>query len=155
MWFLGGLQTLLFGCCSTGYGILAVVPLEQLKQMPNMNPTTASQLDHIHPWAGAAALALFLLGFCPGVAYLILGFFVKKQRPGPLLASLILVFAQTLVLGVVGLLSILGAVMQGDPMALTICLIFFGTPLLLQGFTIYYLFAAKSGRPAAPHNPWQ
>lgn len=158
LWIVGPLQMAIFGCCGSVYATMAMIPYEEfLKLFEQHQPHMADQADQIHPLLPAFAVSMLVLGFLPGVAYLLLGFGVRKAKPAAINFAQMIALTQGIVLAVFFLLLLAGAVQTGSPMTLTFVLILIGTPLAILGVAFYWLQKAKRYRDdvlSADDDPW-
>jgi len=145
VWIIGLLQVVLLGCCSTAYLTLSLLPEDQLKEaieQQTSDPaiTEAFNQDMFRMVAGLC----FFLGFVPGVLYLILGFGVQKSKPNWTSFTILLLITQAIVLGVLTLAGIAQGLFTGNPSMVTLNLLLMGTPLLILGYTIYFVRKAAN-----------
>jgi len=141
VWIIGAIQALVFGCCTTSMAIVATIPPEQLEQMTD--PATFDQFTRAMPLFLPVAITVFVLGFVPGVVYLIAGFGVKAGKPPATSLALVLMTTQSIVLGVLLLNAVVAAVASHRPADLTLGVLTHGSLLVLLGFGIHRLWRVK------------
>ena len=162
VWGVGIVEILLFGCCSLGAILARSMPLADLQadfaaRNPQVSHEQLNQLAQIYQLAWPLAVLFLVVGFLPGLAYALLGFGVRKGRPISTNTALLLAITQTIVFGVIFAVNVAGAVMSENLPALTANFIGFGSLLMVLGFTIFWLFRAKTipgGNPDQDFEPW-
>ena len=142
MWIAGGAMTLLFGLYAI---LLAVLPavVDEAKRAGTLTTDMITALEQLEDQAGSMALTASLLGVLPAVALIWLGFMVRRGTPGWTKAGRILANVQAVVLVVLTLDIAVSALRMGNPAALTISLLIFGS---LAGM-LFYAGALLRRRP--------
>lgn len=157
LWALGALQVLVFGCCTASIAITAQMPLEAFQQEVAAYELPPQQAAELHGMLHYSALIVLLMGFLPGVAYLICGFGVRRGKRTAIGLALLLAITQAIVFGVMGLYSLAAAAMAANPVAFTVNFVTFGTILGVLGAAIYWLTKALRFQPttdADTTDPW-
>ena len=99
----------------------------------------ADELARLHYWLGPTALMVCVLGFVPGLGYLVLGVSIWTGRAQATLAAAVLGLTQVIVLSCLLLAQVAGAMSCGDPVALSGAVVLLGTPLgLLLAATLLW-----------------
>jgi hypothetical protein len=155
VWLMAAVNIVVFGCLSISFGVFSRLSKEEMEKM--LPQLTAEQLSQIYPLLLPMAVVVFVLGFLPGVVYLITGFWVRRAHPTGIGLALLLVFTQLIVVGVVLLLDIAAAVVNRDPAAITVNTLTLGSYLAILIFTIRWLLRARGtaghSNPESPE-PW-
>lgn len=155
LWLLGAVDLVVFGCCSVAFSIAASGPQSQLQvAAPRLPPEMIAQ---VYPLLWPMAILVFVLGFLPGVAYLLTGFGVRAGRRPPTMIALLLVTTQTIVWGVLFLTSVFQSLRAGSPTDLTVQFLTLGSYLTLLGFTLVWLLRARQagrGDQQESSEPW-
>jgi len=155
VWALAAVGLIAFGCCSTALSLWAGRSQDELKQaLPQWD---ADQLAQLYPLLWPMAILVFVIGFLPGLIYLIAGFGVRSGRALPTNLALLLTITQAIVWGVLFLSGVFQAVRMGSPTNLTVNVLTFGSFLALLGFTIHWLLRAKRARQESAElatDPW-
>lgn len=148
-WVLSAVCLIVFGCLGTSAFVFSRVPHEELQKLFD---DSGQQIPAPDPGVlGVMALMMVALGVLPGVAYLIAGFGVRAGRSGATNIALYVAITQVIIFGLLALNGVVGAVQAGDPKALTMVVLPFGTLLALLGFTIRDLIRAlRLGRGETP-----
>ena len=155
VWIVGGIETILFGCCSIFLALTASVPLDELEKMAD--PAQFEMIRQAHPMLRTVAITTFVLGFVPGVAYLILGFGIKAGQPLPMTIALVLTMMQCIVFGILLINNILSATQVGHPLGVTVNIVTLGSLVGILGYTTHLLWQVKQlTRTNMPVNddPW-
>jgi len=159
VWIIGIIETAVFGCFSTVLALGAIVPTSQFQELVDqgqMSPDQFNEFIAMQPMCGPAAIVLFVLGFLPGLAYLVAGFAVRQGKAIPSTIIIVLAATQFLVFGVIFAFNLMGAVLTHNPVALTFNALTLGTLLLLLGLAIRSLLVARQQRHNNTHNdPWK
>lgn len=132
-WVTGAVAFGLYGCCTLSFGALAAVPTstwshrvtpeqwEMLNSQPGISPRVVIALE--------AAMFLFLVNL-PGLALIILGFWVRKASRAANLTALIIASVQGAMLGLFFLMALAGSLTMGNIIAGLGPLVYF-LPLLV------------------------
>ncbi len=148
LWITGAALTLSMGCCSLIYGLMAVMPTNQFLDASNpQHAELIEQLDIVGPYLPYVALAVAMLGFLPGLAYLALAFGVRKGHRGQTLTCEVLLLMQCIVLGGMTALGLMGALLQGQVVGVVMVLVSLGGLLTLLIYTFTLLL--RIGHPGA------
>lgn len=141
-WLLAGLELLLFGCCTvsffsasglTGDEILRAFPPEQASQFE-------AHKDTLPQFAQAMAFATGLLGLLPALVLLIVGFMVRRGSISAMYLGLLLTAMQAIMVAVVLVLNVLGGLMQGALVAVTMNVLALGSAECLIILAIRWLW---------------
>lgn len=133
---------MLFGLCSCSYALIAIIPIDEVASQGAISADHMRAWEQFKPHSLMLATTTFVLGCVPGVCYLLLGFGVRRGQRGMTIASLILAMTQAIVCGLVLLLSLIEGFRRGEPLAITIPVLTFGTLLGLLVFLCVWLFRA-------------
>lgn len=93
VWVSAGLLLVLSVCCVGGMTMLAVVPLNDLKQMEGMEEVPAEtwkQMEQAQPQMAGKAVAAAFTTLLPALTLLVLGFFVRNGRRGATITAQVL-----------------------------------------------------------------
>ncbi len=157
-WIIGAGQTFLFGLGTVIYGLMALLPEERLHELVRGQNLPEEQLTLLQPWLMAAfALCCLLLGFIPGVAYVLLGFGIHRGKRLAFESTQMLLLTQAIVLGIFLLLGVSQALAAGSPRHVTLNIVVLGTPLALLITGIRWVAAAKRQLAYQTHagqEPW-
>lgn len=143
VWIIGAIEVAIFGCLSTALGLWSTLPPDQLRQAADQGGLADYQLDlfiRMQPLFVTWAITLLVLGFVPGVVYLIAGFCVRKGGSFATGAALLLASTQCIVLGARFMSQAMGAVQAHNPGALTVLTLTLGSLVTLLGFGTYWLW---------------
>ena len=154
-WIVAGVELVLFGGCSAAIAIISTVPLEELRKMGD--PAQIDQIAQIYPMLGAIAVVMFIFGFLPAIAYLILGFGVRAGKPLSITVTLVLAMTQCTVFGVLFINNTLASVQRGDPATLMLNVVTLGSLVGLLGYTARLLWQMKqqaNNNRAIHTDPW-
>lgn len=141
-WLLAGLELLLFGCCAvsffsasglTGDEILRAFPPQQASQFE-------AHKDTLPQFAQAMAIATSLLGFLPALVLLIVGFLVRQGSISAMYLGLLLTAMQAIMVAMVLALNVLGGLMQGALVAVTVNILVLGSAECLILLNIRWLW---------------
>ena len=122
--------------------ITAAMPTEQFVE--NFAPyLPADQLARVHRLLWHLALSILVLGLLPGIAYIYLGFGVRKGRALPTRVAIGLAVMQTAVLAVLVLDAVVTAISGADPVAVTAAILLRGTPLAILIGCVRVLLRAR------------
>lgn len=143
LWIIGGVQIVVFGSCSVIYGILSLLTADQVAAMAPGNDTLVRQFEQVHPALPVMAVMLLVLGFLPGLAYLVLAFGVRRGRRHPMLFAQLLLITQLIVFGVLFAHAAIVAVMNRDPLQLTVAILVLGTGIALLAFGLYWVYQSR------------
>jgi len=144
VWGVGMLQAVLFGCGAASSMVAAAMPYEDLLAEMQKQGHDTTPFEQMGPeFFAILAGTLFFLGFLPGVAYLVLGFFVHKGNQRVMEFTLLLLLTQALVIGLVFLTGAAGSLFALDPIALTSNVLLFGTPFAVLCVTILQVYRAR------------
>jgi len=160
LWVLGGLQLVVFSCCTMAGLVLSIVPRGQidqaLQQQSMADQFTAQQIQTIGIPMAVTAL---LLGVLPALFYLVAGFFVRKSHAVMTNVTLLLIATQLCVFGMLLLISVVGGIATGRPLDITVNVLTVGTLVALLVVTMRSLWQAKqsnfdvTGEDTDPWNP--
>lgn len=164
VWASGAIWIMLAGCCSAGMVAATLLPIDQLRAQDaagEIPDETWEQFAQFQSQPGIPAFLAVLVTLCllPGLALLVLGFFVKKRHQGSALAALIVTYGMA---GIVGLMTLSGlvSVLSGQVTAL-ITLVPVMAALALMIWSIGTLRKARAA-PTTPlydtppgHDPWE
>ncbi len=141
LWWLAAVEMGLSGLGALLMVAASAVPVNELTaELP------ADQIElflEIRPLLIPLALGVLVLGFVPGLAYAVLGFAVRTGRRWAINTALVLSATQLLVAGVLCAFAILGAIVTLDPVAVTVSVLFYGSPTLLLAFCVRLLMASR------------
>lgn len=144
-WILGVIQVLLSGCLASVFAVMAVMPLTQLQEIYAGQPQSFELIAKMHPRFWPMAGLMLVMGFIPGVAYIIAGFGVRKNNGTATYVAMLLAITQTIVLGVLVLNNIAVALTQGDLCQVTFNVVVMGTMLGMIGYTALLLYRTRRG----------
>lgn len=156
VWTVGVLEMAAGGCATTCLGSLATQTKESLLEQAGPE-FPAAQFELVYPWLAPTAILIFVLGFLPGLVYVLLGFGVKAGRMGQVTFALVLALTQVIVLVFLGLSHVAGAWIAADPCALTSGVVLFGSPIFLLAVTLQWLLRAQRLHRQIQHeetDPW-
>ncbi len=146
LWIAGGIEVLAFGCCSALLGVYSAMPLSMIQQaMAGQPQQMRDQFEQVHPYFLHLAAGALILGFFPGLLLVLLGFAVRSGHRGATIVALVLAITQALVVAVLLLNAVIGGLMVGDPMSVTLAVLVVGSPLALLALAIRWLLAAMRG----------
>ncbi len=132
LWILGGLQLLVFSCCTLSGLFLAIMPRGQidqaLQQQAMGGQFTAEQMQGL---GIPLALTAGLLGVVPAFCYLVAGFFVRKGHATMTNLALLLIVTQLVVFGMLLLVSVAVGIATGRPLDVTVNVLTMGTLVAL------------------------
>ena len=116
VWVSGAILSLVMGCCVTTLTVAAVVPLEELsaKAGEALSTEQLEQFQRIQPMLVPFTLGVFLLGFVPGLIYLVTGFGVRSGNRPSIVLTRWLIMIQLGWLVLVLVLNVLGLLIQRD-----------------------------------------
>lgn len=157
LWALGGVQVVIYGCCSFVAALVGGTPLVELQKHLPPGETLPPGSDMAHPYMVPLAVLGLLLGFFPGLAYIVLGFPVRAGLRAPTLGAAVLTLVQAAAQSVGLVLVVAGAAMTGDPVALGLGLLGGGAMLGAQGVLAYWLIRllrAPAIDEALETDPW-
>ena len=77
MWILSGVLIVFFGCCSSLFGLLTLIPFDELLGHPEMKQLDPVLFEQIYKMSSAIALTLMAIGLVPAILFCILAFFVR------------------------------------------------------------------------------
>ena len=149
VWIIGIIEIAVFGCFSTVLALGAIIPTNQFKELVDqgqMSPDQFNEFIAMQPMCGPAAMVLFVLGFLPGLAYLVAGFAVRQGKAIASTITIVLVATQFIVFGVIFALNLIGAVLTHNPIALTFNALTLGSLVVLLGLAIRSLLAERQHR---------
>ena len=144
-WVLGVAEVLFSCCCAGSFMVLASLSPQQLEQAMATSQVTSEQMTEImsiQSLATAIAVTMLILGLAPALAYLGLGFLVRRGSRVAIGLTLLLAAMQSIVFAILAAISLLQALLAADPVAITVYVLLYGTGLVLLGFTIYWLWKA-------------
>lgn len=145
-WILGVAQVLFSGCLSSAFAVLAVTPLPKLLQeVSEKQPESVEVITTMYPLFWPMAGLILVMGFIPGVAYIVAGFGVRKNNSTATYVAMLLAITQTIVLGVLVLSNIVVALSKGDLCSVTFNIIVMGTMLAMIGYTALLLYRTRRG----------
>ncbi len=158
LWIVGGLEMLSITCCLLGFAVILVVPASEFVGQ-GMSATQAQQLNTLKPVLPLIMLGIMLLGFVPGLCYVILAFLVRRGRHRPTLVCRGLLLTQAILLGLMLLNILLGALAQANPWALVLGCFMLGLPLALLIY-VFHLTGQTPTRTAladsdSQTDPWR
>ncbi len=142
VWVIGGVEVVAFGFCGLFLSVMSRFTAGDFEQA--LTPEQLSQYSEVQPMLKPAAVTFLVLGFIPGLVYVLLGFKVRNGNRRATTTALILAMTQGLVFGVLFLSSVLHAVGQGDPAALTINVLTLGSLLGLLGIGTHRLWQTRT-----------
>lgn len=131
VWWIGGIQGVLCGWMVLSLTTAATMSPEDFAALSKPQ-VPAEHLALIHPMLWPLALSTCVLGFLPGLAYIYLGFGVRKGRTLPARISIGLSVIQAILLGVFLVSSIVSAILEAAPAKLTLSVLVLGTPLIVM-----------------------
>ncbi len=137
-WLIGAVQAVFFGTCTAVTAWAALLPLDQLRRVTSHEQF--EQFSNIRPMLGAAVVTVGVLGFVPGVAYVILGFGVRRGHTAATRVVLVLATTQVIVFGTVFVHNVLTAIRTRNPTVLTFNAATLGSLLVLLGLAIRRLW---------------
>lgn len=140
--FLGVLEIVIFGL--TTFAVLRAAPMS-VAELQNLTGANLSldQLRAVQPHLRSFALFLALSGLLPGVIILLCAIAVGRGRNVPAFVALLLIATQLFALGGILIRQMLAAFAQGDPPAMTLNVLAFGTPMAFLIFVIRCLFQLR------------
>jgi hypothetical protein len=147
VWIAGAVTMLMSGCCAMTAMMLGTVSLEELERVAGQ--PMPPQFTQVQPMLAYVAIAVLVMGFVPGVIYLVLGFGIRRGKLLPIRLAMVLAITQSIVLACLLLWDLAQAITAGNPMALTVSVLLMGTPLALLGFALRWLFAAQQQAASA------
>lgn len=113
------------------------------------------------PYLRALAATFLILGFLPGLAYLLLGFPVQRGRRPAAVAAFVLTGTQAIVVALIFLLNLLGGLVSGNPGGITAAVLIWGSLTGLLIYTAWTLLrvvreraAPAWARPTDGREPW-
>jgi hypothetical protein len=153
LWITGTVLCVVFGSCAGWMWVLDGFSPEEVERFLRRSQAEdvdalMNQYHQIAPYLGALAMTLLVLGFLPGLAYLLLGFPVRRGRRPATVIAFVLIGMQTLVVGLMCLLNLLGALIAGNPGGATMAVLMWGSLLALLIYTAWWLLQALRGHPA-------
>ena len=154
MWILAGVLGVFFGCCGSLFGMLTLIPIDELLSHPEMQQIDPALFEQIYNMAQVIALTLLAMGMIPAILFCILAFFVRKANKSAMLITKILMMMLIVIMGFMLLSSIAEGVRQGNFPALIMGLLMFGIPVGLQMGVLYYLFQAKNESADTSQQDW-
>lgn len=141
LWVTGAVEAAAFGCCVTSMAIVSVMPGDLLQEAADAQ--TYEQVMQLRPMLGFWAVTVFVLGFVPAVAYLILGFAVRTGRDAATTTALVLALTQFIVFGVLMIGNTVSAISTHSPADFTKSALTLGSLLVLLGLSIHSLWQAR------------
>lgn len=147
LWIVGGLQAVFFTSCAACMGIAALLPADQWQEVLAQQNQSLPQGVTPSQFQGAMlplAVLMFVLGVLPGIAYIVLAFFVRKAKPGAINLALLILITQMVVLGVMFLLNVGTGIVAGAPIQITVTVLTQGSLLAILFATARWLFKARS-----------
>jgi hypothetical protein len=132
-----------------GLSLAQVEELVGSRSQPGDVDAFMEQYRAMAPHLRAIAVTLLLLGFLPGLAYLVLGFAVRSGRRWASVTAFVLTGTQALVLGLIFLLNLLGALLSGSAGAVAAAVMIWGALAGLLAYTAWTLLGVVRGRGAA------
>lgn len=145
LWIVAALEMTGFGCCSVAMAVASFVPADQLQEQLQENPAAAEiTVEQLRAIMLPGAIVFLVLGFLPGVAYLILGFFVRQGKTIAINFALLLLITQIIVFGIMMLAAVAQALIAGNPVQFTSNLLILGTLLAMLVATMRWLLRARN-----------
>ncbi|MCX5658717.1 MAG: hypothetical protein NTW19_03220 [Planctomycetota bacterium] len=114
LWALGGVQVVCFGCCSFVLGAFGFRSMEEIQKLLPPGEVLPPGTAAAHPFLIPVAVGVLLVGFFPGVAYIVLGFPVRAGLRGPTIAALAVSASQAAVMAMGVFVMVLGSLAAGD-----------------------------------------
>lgn len=165
LWICGSVLSVVFGTCAGWAGLMAIQPMSKVERWlkasgaPNAE-ALLQQFGQLAPHLPTIAATLAVLGFLPGVAYLILGFPVRRGRRAPAITAFVLSGTQTLVAGLMLVGGLLAAMIAASPLDMTLVVLTWGSLTGLLTYTAWRLLRVIRGNATSPnritsiHEPW-
>jgi hypothetical protein len=153
VWILGVVEFVVCGVMMLACIAIANSSIEQLRTRFS-SPDELAMLEQVHPMMSAAGVVLFVLGVLPGMVLVFLGFGVRQGRKSSIFTCLAIAGVQSLLLAFALVVSLIGGLIQGEPVAFLSNL---GGPLVVQSMCIRSLwFARLGGQPEwdIESDPW-
>jgi len=165
-WIVGGLATVFFSCSAAG--VLTIpMQLNNPQFAGQLSPDQLKMLQMLAPHVKSLAIGIALLGALPGIAHLLLAFFVKNGSRAASLATVVLSSIQGTVLALLALLNVIEAVAIGQPAMATSSVLLLGTLAAPLFYLAFLLSRANRQRPGEAdafdaaadydltHDPWR
>ncbi len=151
LWFLGTVEAVVFGYLTLSMLAIAALPEAELRQRiaemqetSTMDPAMVEAAMQFKSMAMPFSAALALFGFIPGVAYIVLGFYVRRGRATAVNFSLLMIVTQGIVVGVLLMAGVLASIQQMSPGVLTAYVLLLGTPMALLVFAGLSLMRSRA-----------
>ncbi len=154
MWILSGVLIVFFGCCSSLFGLLTLIPFDELLGHPEMKQLDPVLFEQIYKMSSAIALTLMAIGLVPAILFCILAFFVRQTNKPAMITTAVLMILVAVVMGFMLLSTLAEALKQGNFPALFIGLLMFGLPVGLSVAVLYYLNLAKNESVDGDQQDW-
>lgn len=144
VWILGTVEFVVCGVMMLACIAIANSSIEQLRTRFS-SPEELAMLEQVHPMMEAAAGALFVLGVLPGMVLVVLGFGVRQGRKSSIFTCLAIAGVQSLLFAFALVISLIGGLIQGEPIAFLSNLLILGGPLVVQSICVRNLWLARLG----------
>ena len=142
VWVLGAVEVLLGGCLSMFIAALGMTPVQEL--LARLPEVQHEPIEKLHPDFPAIAVVLMILTVGPGFALVVLGFFVRLGHRPLTRVTLGVVGTQAALLAFLLLMSMLGALVSHDYLALITNTIIFGGLLAFMVMILRILYRLQS-----------
>ena len=143
IWWIGGAETLLFGTCSALSANVASTPVERIISQLDGSVDVA-QLTAAHEKLWPVVALLLILGVVPGLAYLVLGFGIRRGVLAATRVGLVICGTQAVVVTFFAVNTVLAAILTLNPVAVSVWVILLGTPTALLMFLVRALLRAQA-----------
>lgn len=160
LWIAGAIEVLLMGCMAAALFVATIMPMEQIIEHGRATEQQAQEIRQLKDTPGlitATCIGIVVLGVLPGAAYLVLGFFVRLGKRGAMAMAQALLLMQCILLGLFTIGGIYNALMMGDPTAMTMVVLIFGSMVGLLGYTCLLLHRARLAQSVnldTQSDPW-
>ncbi len=157
IWWIGSAEILIFTIFSASFANVASTPIDQIvKQLDGT--VDLAQLELVHDKLWPVVALLLILGVAPGLAYLFLGFAIRR---GVLVATrigLVIAGTQAVVLAVFTANTVLTAILTLNPVAVSAWVVLLGTPTALLLLLVRALLRAQADQTylrSIEADPWR
>lgn len=116
---------------------------EAIRELPNGEQVNLGNAAQVKESAWLMVIALATLLAVPGIAFLVLGRGVRRVGRTSIYYTQLILLTQIMVLGVVVLVGVIQAIMQGNPVGLTLTIVFMGTPLAIMIYIMRMLMTLR------------